>query len=373
LNILHVYKTYFPDTQGGLEEAIRQICRGTGSYGAHNHIFTLSKTADPQTIRLPEATVWRSRRLVQIASCDIATPKGIRDFKQRVEECDIVHYQFPWPFADMLHILTRVRKPSVVTYQSDIVRQQNLLRLYRPMMLRFLASVDSIVATSPNYAATSPFLRKFPSRVCVIPLGLDETPEARPDRDLLRSWENRVGRDFFLFVGVLRYYKGLDYLIEAVKNTRLRVVIVGTGPEERRLKYLAKGLDNVTFLGFVDDHDKYALLRLSRCVVFPSHLRSEAFGMTLLEGALMSKPLITAEIGTGTSYININNETGLVVPPSDPIALREAMYALAGDESLARRMGLAARSRYEEMFTGSAVGKQYYNLYGRLLAREAGS
>ena len=60
-----------------------------------------------------------------------------------------------------------------------------------------------------------------------------------------------------------------------------------------------------------------ALLALSYAILFPSHLRSEAFGISLLEGAMFGKPLISSEIGTGTTYINIDGKTGVVVPPSD--------------------------------------------------------
>jgi rhamnosyl/mannosyltransferase len=174
---------------------------------------------------------------------------------------------------------------------------------------------------------------------------------------------------YFIFIGVLRYYKGLDYLIEAAKDTSMQVVIVGSGPEEKRLRNLAKDLPNVRFLGFVSDEDKYALLRLAKAVVFPSHLRSEAFGVTLLEGALMSKPLITAEIGTGTSYVNSDGETGIVVPPADPNALRRAMELISVDQDLAMRMGAAARARYEKLFSNDKVAEKYYSLYLKLLER----
>jgi glycosyltransferase involved in cell wall biosynthesis len=78
-------------------------------------------------------------------------------------------------------------------------------------------------------------------------------------------------------------------------------------------------------------------------VAFPSHLRSEAFGISLLEGAMYGKPMISSEIGTGTTYINIDQQTGLVVPPSDPQALREAMRTLWDDPQLAQEMGSAPR------------------------------
>jgi rhamnosyl/mannosyltransferase len=78
-------------------------------------------------------------------------------------------------------------------------------------------------------------------------------------------------------------------------------------------------------LGFLPDEDKVALLELCYSVIFPSHLRSEAFGISLLEGAMYGMPLISSEIGTGTTYINIDGETGIVVPPSEPDALRQAL------------------------------------------------
>ncbi|PKD78411.1 glycosyltransferase, partial [Escherichia coli] len=102
------------------------------------------------------------------------------------------------------------------------------------------------------------------------------------------------------------------------------IVIVGAGPIESELREQAQnlGLKNVHFLGALPDEDKSALLTLSYGIVFPSHLRSEAFGISLLEGAMYRKPMISSEIGTGTTFINVNDQTGLVIPPSDPSALR---------------------------------------------------
>nr|AIA85260.1 Glycos_transf_1 [uncultured Pseudomonas sp.] len=113
-----------------------------------------------------------------------------------------------------------------------------------------------------------------------------------------------------------------------------------------------------------------ALLQLCRAVVFPSHLRSEAFGVTLLEGAMHGKPLISTEIGTGTSYVNEHNVTGLTVAPSDPTALRTAMDTLAGDPALAARFGQAARLRFETHFTAREMARQYVELYQTLIRRQ---
>jgi len=146
-------------------------------------------------------------------------------------------------------------------------------------------------------------------------------------------------------------------------------LIVGAGPVETDLKQqaLQLGLTNVRFLGAVSDEDKVALLKLCRAVVFPSHLRSEAFGVTLLEGAMYGKPLISSEIGTGSSYVNIDGVTGMVVPPNDPAALRQAMQRIGADAQLAEEMGQRARARFDELFTAEQMARSYVDLYRQVL------
>jgi O-antigen biosynthesis rhamnosyltransferase len=127
-------------------------------------------------------------------------------------------------------------------------------------------------------------------------------------------------------------------------------------------------LRNVHFLGALPDEDKVALLRLCYAVVFPSHLRSEAFGISLLEGAMYGKPMISSEISTGTSYINVSGDTGLVVPPSDPAAFREAMRFLWDNPNAAAEMGRRAEQRYWDIFTADRMVASYVDLYKELLA-----
>jgi glycosyltransferase involved in cell wall biosynthesis len=92
-------------------------------------------------------------------------------------------------------------------------------------------------------------------------------------------------------------------------------------------------------------------------------LRSEAFGMSLLEAAMCAKPMICCEIGTGTSYINADGETGFVVPPEDPAALRAAMQRLVGDDATTEALGRAARARLEQHFTAQEMARAYHALY----------
>jgi rhamnosyl/mannosyltransferase len=90
--------------------------------------------------------------------------------------------------------------------------------------------------------------------------------------------------------------------------------------------------------------------------------------VALLEASRASRPMISCEIGSGTSYVNRDGETGIVVAPRDGPALAGAMARLAGDGALAETMGAAARRRYEALFGADAMADAYLDLYRELLA-----
>lgn len=368
LRVLHLYRTYFPETQGGLQEAIRQLCLATRVLAVENTVFALARQPEPAVMERPEGRLVRARSWFEIASCDFGAWAALRRCREAADQSDIIQIHYPWPFADLLlPFIRRHQQPVVVTYVSDIVRQKGLGQLYAPLRRYLLGSATRIVASSSNYVQSSEILRQYPDKLACIPHCLEDAPP--PAADLSAHWEARFGRQFFLFVGVLRYYKGLDFLLAAASQVKLPIVIVGQGPEGERLRQEAQrqGLSHVHFPGALADADKLALLALCRGVVFPSHLRSEAFGMTLLEGARAAKPLICCEIGTGTTWINRHNETGLVVPPGDPDALARAMNTLASDDALCARLGQAARARWQQCFTPGVVGAAYRDLYDELL------
>jgi rhamnosyl/mannosyltransferase len=368
LSVLHAYRTYFPDPPGGLQEAIRQIALATGAQGIANTIFTLSPQPEPNILLRPEARVVRSRSWIAPASCDIGGVASFKTFAHLAREVDVLHYLFPWPFADVLHAVTRPDKPAALTYISDVVRQRWLGAAYAPLMWRTLRQMRVIVANSPAYARTSPILSHpdIRGKVRVIPLGIEESSYPKDgDEAIFKRIGVAASEPYFLFIGVLRYYKGIHFLVRAAKTLGAKVVIVGSGPEGASLQALAAetGAANVVFAGQVTDAEKVALLKRCRALVLPSHLRSEAYGMVLVEAAMFGRPLISCEIGTGTSYVNAHEETGFVVEPESPEALALAMNAFLSDEALSAGMGAAARKRYEKLFSGSALGQAYAGLF----------
>jgi glycosyltransferase involved in cell wall biosynthesis len=370
MKVLHVYRTYFPDPPGGLQEAIRQICLGIRQFGMESRIFTLSPTPHPTEIEAPEGRVVRSKSWAAPASCDLGGLDSLIKFRALADWADVIHYHFPWPFADLLHALKGAQRPAVMTYHSDIVRQRYLGEVYGPLMRRTLGSMAAVVATSPTYAQTSPVLTQVvaPERVRMIPLGIKDFCTAVPDpaeeARLLGRFQLPKG-PFLLALGVLRHYKGLHTLVQAANKIRGTLVIAGSGPEGPALKKLAaeSGVTNIVFTGQVTEAEKVALLRNCWALVLPSHLRSEAFGMVLVEASMFGKPMICCEVASGTSYVNVHGTTGLVVPPEAPDNLADACNTLLADEVRAREMGAQARTRYENLFSGAALGRAYSALY----------
>lgn len=370
MRVLHFYKTSFPDTMGGVEQVINQIARGANKRGIKTDVLSLTPECVPSTIEIDGYLAHRERLNLQIASTGFSFSAILR-FAQLAKKADVIHYHFPWPFMDLVHFMTMVKKPTVVTYHSDIIRQKNLLKIYRPLMTKFLSDMNHIVATSPNYLASSEVLAKYRHKVSVIPIGLDKTTYPDPSSEKLAYWRNKFGEKFFLFVGVIRYYKGLQFLIEAAMETTYPIVIVGAGPFEDELKKQTGLLEmrNIYYLGHISDEEKVALLKQCYCVVLPSHMRSEAFGVSLLEGAMYGKPMISCEIGTGTTFVNIANKTGLVVPPCDAVALRHAMQYLWEHPEQAVKMGKKAEERYLRHFTADQMVQSYVELYSALAGR----
>lgn len=367
MKVLHVYRTCYPETKGGLEQAIRFICKGCIEHGVHSTILTLGDCNKEYDFEGTKVIV--VKKDFEISSNGFSL-NLFKRFRTLSKNNDIIHHHYPWPTGDLLRLFT-LKKPSIVTYHSDIIKQKWLKKLYWPLEQYFLSHVDKIITTSPQYASSSENLTKYKKKVEIIPLAVDEDSYPIVDESLKEEWAKKVGNNFFLFVGVLRYYKGLKYLLEAAKRCGLPIVIAGAGPERESLQaYIDENnLSNVKMVGFIEERDKVALHHLSQGFIFPSHLRSEAFGISLLEAQLYSRPVISCEIGTGSSYVNIHNKTGLIVEPADPEAMAKAMIKLNNNRELGIEFGLQGRERYENNFKSELYALNYIRVYNELLKK----
>jgi rhamnosyl/mannosyltransferase len=175
-----------------------------------------------------------------------------------------------------------------------------------------------------------------------------------------------------LFVGQLRYYKGLNYLIEALPGIpNANLTVVGTGPMEQAWKTLAEQCRvaaRVHWAGQVSDADLPAYYAACDIFVLPCSERSEAFGAVQLEAMASARPVVSCDVNTGVAWVNQTGVTGVVVPPKDPAALAEALTTLAGDPARRQQMGEAGRARVQQEFTIERMTDQVMTIYAGVLA-----
>ena len=154
MRILHFFKTYYPDTTGGIEQVIFQLCQGSRSMDVEGQVLALSPNPFPARLQIGDHQVTRVKENFHIASTGFSL-KVFSQFKEMAAEADLVHFHFPWPMMDLVHFATRHGRPTVLSYHSDIIKQRTLLKLYGPLMNQLLKSMDRILVASPNYLESS--------------------------------------------------------------------------------------------------------------------------------------------------------------------------------------------------------------------------
>lgn len=365
MKILQVYKDYFP-VVGGIENHIRLICRGLAAYPEFETMVLVTNRGCQTIVEEIEGVrVIKAGRLATVSSAPISL--DLFSWMRRLE-ADITHLHFPYPIGEMAYLFAGRSQKMVVTYHSDIVRQKYLLQVYKPFLYRLLARADAITVSSPQYIQSSPYLRPLQHKCVVIPHGTDLNRFARsPDVDY-RVQELRQSHQppLVLFVGLLRYYKGLSFLIEAMANVDARLLVVGEGPQGAEWRELTRQLaleDKIKFLGRVSDEELVALYHACDVFVLPAIHRSESWGAVQVEAMACGKPVICTELGTGTSFVNVDRETGLVIPPRDSAALAAALNELLADEVLRMGLGQKAEQRARQEFSHEVMVQRLVQLY----------
>ncbi len=344
MRILHVYKDYYP-VLGGIENYVRALAEAQTAAGHEVTVSVCAPGVRGDVMERKGVRIVRSGRLMTVASMPLSLTQPMFIARERAE---IIHVHSPYPLGEASTWLFQRRAPLVITHHSDVVRQRRLLTLYAPILRRVLRRANAIIATSPRYVESSPWLRPVREKCSIVPLWVDTRRFSPPKHPF-------DGPPTLLFVGRLRYYKGLDTLLRALIHLpKVELRVVGTGPMAATWQQLAEALeiaDRVHFLGEVEDALLPSLYHRAHLFVLPSNARSEAFGLVLLEAMASGLPCVSTELGTGTSWVVQDGITGRVVPPRDPQAMASAIAQLLANRTRLIEMGRAARARVEAHFT----------------------
>jgi glycosyltransferase involved in cell wall biosynthesis len=252
--------------------------------------------------------------------------------------------------ADLLHahwlsagwVAARTGKPYVVqVWGTDI----ELARRAPRLVCGTLRGARLVIAASTALAQAASLLGA--REVRVIPSGVDLPAAAGQEADPPEV----------LYAGRLSEEKGVLELVEATDGMNL--IVAGDGPLRGRMPFAR---------GFVPHDELERLYARAAVVVCPS--RREGFGVACLEAMAHGRPVVATDVG-GLRDLVVDGETGLVVPPRDPAALRAALEQLLADPKLRQRLGAAGRQRARERFSWDAVTSAVVDAYAEAVGRTA--
>ena len=362
MKILHIGK-FYPPYFGGIEKVNYDIVEGLNTKGIQTDVLCSNHIKGDTFSEIPYK-IYRTHTLKVIASTPL-----IKTLNKIQNNYDIIHVHLPNPMANLAVFLIRSKAKIILHWHSDIIKQKKLLKLYSPLQTWLLKRADKIVITTPTYLEGSDTLKKYKNKIVCIPIGID-SKELFIEQSTLNSLKNKYkGYKIIFSLGRLVYYKGFEYLIEATKSLPNDVIILIAGIGELKEKLqeqISKHnlQDRVKLLGKIPFEELGAYYQLCDIFCLPSTKRSEAFGVVQIEAMAFGKPVISTSIkGSGVDWVNLNNVSGIIVPPKDANKLAEAIIELFTDEKKYQQLSVGAKKRYEEEFTKEKMVEGFKNLY----------
>lgn len=363
LRVLHVGK-FYPPAPGGMERVVQLLCEG-------EQATTDSRVLVANPGRATVRENWQGVDVTRVGSLAAIGSVGVcpafpLELRRARRDVTVIHE--PNPLALVADWLAAQDGPLVVWFHSEVLRPRWKYRLmYRPFLRRALGRASRIVVSSPRLLEAAE-LQAYRDKCLVIPFGID-TARLAPT-NAIAAGADEIARRYpgrrVLFVGRLVPYKGIDVLVQAMKQVDATALVVGDGPEREALETqaLRSGVEGrVRFLGRLTDECVAAHLHACDLLVLPSITRAETFGVVQLEAMACGKPVVSTNLPTGVPWVNRHGETGLVVEPNDHEALAHALNTLLGDKALSQRLGAGARRHVEQAFTVERMTAQSADLY----------
>jgi rhamnosyl/mannosyltransferase len=341
VKIVQVYKDIFPEVHGGIERYIHDLSQFLVSRG-HSVKILVAGGGNRDVNGLAVKGVWSP---IRVLSNPLAP--GFSRFLSETD-ADVVHFHLPLPTAVLAWAAVKNKKPYVVTYHSDIVRQAFVMPVYGPVLGRFLAGARRVIVSSENYIRTSPYLRNL-RNTQTIPIGAD-LERFKPD--------GTAEKAYYLFVGRFRRYKGIFVLLNAWRkmvNPPDLVLAGGGGLVKKVDAFIAEHNLPVSVVNDVSDEELVKLYQGARALILPSIQRSEAFGMVQVEAMACGTAVISSNLPTGVSWVNSHGETGFLFNPGDSSDLCRAVARFEESESMRAAMYTMARNRAEALFNSRTL------------------
>lgn len=373
MKILQLGKFY--PLKGGVEKVMYAIAEGLSEHGIDCDALFASGDGQTEPIRLNDhCQVFRCNTLCEAKATKIA-PSMVSMLKKMAKNYDVIHVHHPDPMAALALYLARYKGKVVLHWHCDIIRQNKLLMLYRPLQSWLIRRADVIVGTSPVYLKQSEALKEVQSKCHTIPIGVYEMPI---DKSLSAEIQKRYkGKRIVFSLGRLVLYKGYEHLIEAAKylSDDYVVVIGGSGYQHGHLQEVIDTLglqEKVKLIGFIPDEEVGAYFDACKVFCLSSIDKREAFAIVQAKAMFCSRPIVSTDIpGSGVPWVNKHGVSGLNVKPCDSKALAEAIMEVCSDENRYQQYCQESRQRYEELFRMDCMISSCQSLYESFFARRS--
>lgn len=373
MRVLQVYRDYFTQVPGGIERHVHELAHGLKDRIEVEALIS-SRPRRHKSWSDDGVRVRVAAELIRVQGIPFS-PTLTRHIHRT--GADVVHVHSPYPTGEAALLASRSRAARIATYHADLDRGSRLFPLYRRALLRLYSSCSYVLASSEDLVTRSPVLSTVRDRssdkVRVVPMGVDVDRFRPGPTEASLALRRQLGSPIVLFLGRLRYYKGLPTLIDAMRDVDAKLFIVGGGPMRDRVIAKASTVLGSRFVHarFAPEEELPDIYRAADVFCLPSTSHAETFGLAAVEAMASGVPVITTEVGTGTSTVNVDGVTGFVVPPGDPEALGSSISKLLSDPQAAREMGDAARRRVLANYDRAAMLDHVLGLYRSAVEMES--
>ncbi len=275
---------------------------------------------------------------------------------------DVIHVQGPSMLPRAMWLGKTLGCPIVVSITDQSEATRIAFASEHDSALAIACVSDSVKAALPR--------RIHPIEQRVILPGVPLDPSQRVAPVLQEDKTPVVG-----MAGPLEVIKGGSFFLRACHRVleageKIRIVIAGSGPEERNLRRLATSLELNDHITFVDGTTAMSTY-LSAVDIFCLPSLQQGFGIILLEAMALGRPVIASGVGGVLSIID-DEKTGRIVPPSDSRALADCLLEMLRDAEGTRKLGIAGQNLVEDRFTADRMVDDMLALYNDVVSADGG-
>jgi rhamnosyl/mannosyltransferase len=373
--ILHAFKVFVPDVEGGIPSVIKTLCISTRDR-FDNAVLVARKRGPKKHYVTDEGIEVEAVSSLGTAFSMPIAPTYPSAFLRRGSRSSLVVHHAPFPLIDAAMPFLKAKVPLIVYWHADVASFPMLRKLVEPAMRRTLRRADKIIISDASILESSTLLHPFSSKCAVVPYGVDLAYWASCNSEEQAAVSELRARHPRMIVTVARLvpYKGLEVLLEALSGIDAEAVIVGEGPLLEPLRKEAERLGisgRVSFKGRLNASELKIHLYAARVFAFPSITNAEAFGIVQLEAMAAGLPIVNTDLPTAVPIVARDGREAITVPPNSPGELATALKTILNDALFAEKLGLGGRSRALSEYSQSAYAGRIEAIYDELIHRAA--